>query len=167
MGVTLRQRPTAVILGQGQCKTLFIHAGLPLPLLLSLAQGVDKPEPQAVLHKLNEVMSGNRYPCCAISQHDRNNKAYLACGLRSRLLNSQKPYLGPAQTSVCAVIDPLKSSSWVYCWVIVQQAGRRVCVLATDCDTTGTNVLHPNSGHTCPCVRLISWCSAAAKVCRQ
>lgn len=82
MGVTLRQRPTAVILGQGQCKTLFIHAGLPLPLLLSLVQGVDKPEPQAVLHKLNEVMSGDGFSCCAISQHDLDHEAYLACGWR-------------------------------------------------------------------------------------
>ena len=58
IGITLRQRPAAVILGQGQCKTLFIHAGLPLHLLLSLVKSLDKPEPDAILAKLNEVVSG-------------------------------------------------------------------------------------------------------------
>ena len=58
IGITLRQRPAAVILGQGQCKTLFIHAGLPLQLLLSLVKSLDKPEPDAILAKLNEVVSG-------------------------------------------------------------------------------------------------------------
>jgi len=58
IGLTLRQRPAAVILGQGLCKTLFIHAGLPLQLLLSLVQGLSKPEPDAILAKLNEIMTG-------------------------------------------------------------------------------------------------------------
>ena len=58
IGITLRQRPAAVILGQGQCKTLFIHAGLPLHLLLSLVKSLDKPEPDAILAKLNEAVSG-------------------------------------------------------------------------------------------------------------
>ncbi|KAL0042325.1 hypothetical protein WJX77_009183 [Trebouxia sp. C0004] len=65
IGITLRRRPAAVILGQGQCKTLFIHAGLPLQLLLNLVKSLDKPEPDAILAKLNEVVSGAVHACSA------------------------------------------------------------------------------------------------------
>ena len=75
IGITLRQRPAAVILGQGQCKTLFIHAGLPLQLLLSLVKSLDKPEPDAILAKLNEVVSGTSCIRTVVLTSRRSKKA--------------------------------------------------------------------------------------------
>lgn len=58
VGSTLRQRSAAVILGQGLCKSLFIHAGLPLQLLLQVLQQLSRQEPIDILDKLNLMLKG-------------------------------------------------------------------------------------------------------------
>ena len=57
IGALLRRRSTAIILGQGLCRTLFIHAGLPLKLL-RLVQTQTINEPDAILAKVNQLMTG-------------------------------------------------------------------------------------------------------------
>ena len=59
LGITLRQRPAAVILGQALCKSLFIHAGLPIQLLLSVVRSLTNPEPDAMLAELNNIVAGS------------------------------------------------------------------------------------------------------------
>ena len=59
LGITLRQRPAAVILGQALCKSLFVHAGLPIQLLLSVVQSLTNPEPDAMLAELNNIVAGS------------------------------------------------------------------------------------------------------------
>lgn len=58
VGSVLRLRPVAVILGQGACKSLFIHAGLPLQLISEVVQQSSSSEPNDVLDKLNTLVKG-------------------------------------------------------------------------------------------------------------
>lgn len=58
IGSVLRQRKAVVVLGQGLCKTLFIHAGLPLQLLLEVIQQSSSSEPDSILDKLNTLVQG-------------------------------------------------------------------------------------------------------------
>lgn len=62
VGITLRQRPAAVILGQAMCRTLFIHAGLPVQLLLRVTHSLTSSEPDEILDKLNAIMAGSARP---------------------------------------------------------------------------------------------------------
>ena len=48
------------MLGQSLCKTLFIHAGLPLQLLLSVTQNLTRAEPNDILTRLNEIVAGTK-----------------------------------------------------------------------------------------------------------
>ncbi|KAL3163181.1 hypothetical protein ABBQ32_009587 [Trebouxia sp. C0010 RCD-2024] len=63
VGSVLRQRPVAVMLGQGTCKSLFIHAGLPLQLMLEVAQQASSFEPDILLEKLNTLVQGAVQNC--------------------------------------------------------------------------------------------------------
>ena len=58
IGGSLRQRQAAYILGQGVCKTLFIHAGLPLQLMLDVMQQSSSSEPDRIVDKLNTLVQG-------------------------------------------------------------------------------------------------------------
>ena len=58
IGIALRQRQAAYILGQGVCKTLFIHAGLPLQLMLNVIQQSSSSEPDSIVDKLNTLVQG-------------------------------------------------------------------------------------------------------------
>ena len=46
------------MLGQGLCKSLFIHAGLPLRLLLQVLQQLSSQDPIDILDKLNSMVKG-------------------------------------------------------------------------------------------------------------
>lgn len=60
IGSALRQRPAAYILGQGVCKTLFIHAGLPLQLTLQVIQQSSSSKPDRIVDELNVLVKGAR-----------------------------------------------------------------------------------------------------------
>ncbi|KAK9817102.1 hypothetical protein WJX72_009591 [[Myrmecia] bisecta] len=63
-GDLLLSRPTAVVLGSGACRTLFVHGGL-VPELLDLAsQGeASASTPEALLAQLNVLMQGALRKC--------------------------------------------------------------------------------------------------------
>ena len=68
IGSALRQREAAYILGQGVCKTLFIHAGLPPQLMLDVIQQSSSSEPDSIVDKLNTLVQGAlAYKPCASS----------------------------------------------------------------------------------------------------
>ena len=64
IGGALRQRQAAYILGQGVCKTLFIHAGLPLQLMLDVMQQSSSSEPDRIVDKLNTLVQGVAFTPC-------------------------------------------------------------------------------------------------------
>ncbi|KAL3131729.1 hypothetical protein ABBQ38_007449 [Trebouxia sp. C0009 RCD-2024] len=51
------------MLGQGTCKSLFIHAGLPLQLMLKIAQQASTSKPDILLEKLNTLVQGAVQNC--------------------------------------------------------------------------------------------------------
>ena len=59
IGRALRARAAAVILGQGHCKTLFIHAGLSPQMLQTLVEHSQASQsPTALLKTLNNLVTG-------------------------------------------------------------------------------------------------------------
>lgn len=59
LGKALRRMPTALLMGQGHCRSLFVHAGMLPGLLAQLELHIGKQaEPEDLLQNLNALAEG-------------------------------------------------------------------------------------------------------------
>jgi hypothetical protein len=84
VGNALRQRSTAVVAGECGCRTLFVHAGLSLPVLNSIQAAVsasssDPDYSELLVQALNTAMTGAVLQCADAScdRHDKQVRQLL------------------------------------------------------------------------------------------
>ncbi len=77
LGKALRQSQVAIVRGEGECKTLFVHAGI-LPGLLSQLQPhrAEEGSPEELLQDLNDIAAGSFHLSFYSALHCHKIKAY-------------------------------------------------------------------------------------------
>jgi hypothetical protein len=70
LGRALRNKPVTVVAGEGQCRTLFVHAGMQLGMLnqLELHMPVENVSGEELLGFLNDEVFGMNLHCVPLGQ---------------------------------------------------------------------------------------------------